>query len=1501
MKMRKVLWMISAIAAIILAIGIGKTAARADVGDDLFAAATWSQGTNYGTVNPSPASRKWAVIPAEAGATYTIIAKKTDWRAYVYPATADDILDSSNYVSVVPGGNGAAVDITAPAGTTEFRVTVYPNPDVTITDELWETFCLQMIKSESPEKETGDLFADAVWNIGSNYGSVNPIANRRYAIIPCETGDTYKFKARSNHWHMYIYPATADGILDSNFWTGFAPTAAGDELVYDVAAFGTTEPTELRITAYHDSPDVNPLSDAFWKTFDMQMFKVETAAPTRTVTTHKADGTTETHEYELWDSTTSLPAPTGEGYEKYYYLNDDVTVSTQGVFTASNQKLYIDLNGHTVKSVADRFYYFGNTGADQPVTLVMANGTIEWAGTPMKNGWGYGFYLNTQNSTAIFDNITFKNGKTEGGTNDYTGFVHLNCATVSAHFFDTDFDNCDGIGGSAISVSAGTAVFNSGEIKGCNATKMSGAIYVNGGTFTMNGGSIYKNAASADRGGAVMCNGGKVNIGGTALIGGSAANANTVTSSYGAGVHMAGGTFTMTGGEISYHTAMYAGANLSLFNAVGNISGGKITNGTLTSASGAHGGANICVYDGAQLTLEGSAIVSDGVNNGSSTFGGNIFARSLNDRSSNVTVKGSAQVLNGQVANGKGGNIAAKTQGGSKHETITIEGNAVIDGGTAKEGGNISFESTGSTFIIKDQAKVSNGESTTCGGNVNFAAAGTIRIEGGTIENGTAATHSGNLRGNGSTFTMSGGMIMGGQTNSTHGGNMTLSGTFTMTGGEITDGTSASHSGNVYHDGTTFTMSGGTISGGTATTYAGNVYIAKAAITISGTAVITGGTAGTYGGNVVIPGGNATFTMNGGEISDGTALTLHGGNMTCGGTFTMTGGTITGGKAEASRAGNIYIAKSFTMSGGTISNGKAKYGGNIVIESASIAMNISGTAVISGGEATTMEKNPETGAVISGYGGNIDTAGPITLKDSAVISGGKAAAYGGNIAFRGANELLIQDNATIIGGTANSNGGNITIAGAGTLKLSGDAVISGGVAETSHGGNIANNSTGSIIVTGGTIANGTAPSGANIYLMNGTADLSNGAVIGGTATDGSSIYLKTGALTMSDVTMNGGLVTADGTLNVTDSMILDAKFNGGTISVTNSDFGNVELGENAAVYFDVLELKQGSALEKFLDGGYYKVEPSAAWIADGCQVFEGTFMKGEEKYNYAVVSAEDLPSFVPVISGTIAEKFGLVLQVNPGHLEGAEAPFIRITRKGVSVDITDYTVEDGKYIFLIEVDPEELGDDLSPSLMLGETVLEARPGYAVVTYVKALAESDQATNDLKTLLADLLEYGAAAQMYFNYKTDALANAAANRWTGYAPSTYTAPATVPDMAYESGSQTVTILGANLWLEDDTVAVQFKGLAPDDATFTLNDQTATATFENGGFVLRTAALKMSEVTDAVFTAKVEKDGTSSSVTYGVANYIVRITANNGNANMKALAERLWAYCTSAKAYH
>ena len=68
--MKKCIWILSAIAVVLIALGLGKTSAKAAVGDDLFAAATWSQGTNYGTPNPAPAARKWAEIPAEAGATY---------------------------------------------------------------------------------------------------------------------------------------------------------------------------------------------------------------------------------------------------------------------------------------------------------------------------------------------------------------------------------------------------------------------------------------------------------------------------------------------------------------------------------------------------------------------------------------------------------------------------------------------------------------------------------------------------------------------------------------------------------------------------------------------------------------------------------------------------------------------------------------------------------------------------------------------------------------------------------------------------------------------------------------------------------------------------------------------------------------------------------------------------------------------------------------------------------------------------------------------------------------------------------------------------------------------------------------------------------------------------------------------------------------------------------------------------------------------------------------
>ncbi|MBR4767352.1 MAG: hypothetical protein IK088_00055, partial [Lachnospiraceae bacterium] len=217
-------------------------------------------------------------------------------------------------------------------------------------------------------------------------------------------------------------------------------------------------------------------------------------------------------------------------------------------------------------------------------------------------------------------------------------------------------------------------------------------------------------------------------------------------------------------------------------------------------------------------------------------------------------------------------------------------------------------------------------------------------------------------------------------------------------------------------------------------------------------------------------------------------------------------------------------------------------------------------------------------------------------------------------------------------------------------------------------------------------------------------------------------------------------------------------------------------------------------------------------------------------------------------------------------------------------------------------DPDEMTLDLQPRLMNGTEEADRRTTpYSAALYVKALAESGLADDSVKTMLADLLEYGAAAQAYYNYRTDDLANDAKYQWTGYQPTDFTAPAATPVSVANVGDG-IRIRSANLWLESDTVAVQFRGIATAGATYTLNGEAAVPSTFGADFVVKAAAIKMGELIDAAYTLVVFDGVNSSTVTYSVATYIANKTSAeyeaSGNQYMLNLAKRLWVYGGSAK---
>lgn len=332
-------------------------------------------------------------------------------------------------------------------------------------------------------------------------------------------------------------------------------------------------------------------------------------------------------------------------------------------------------------------------------------------------------------------------------------------------------------------------------------------------------------------------------------------------------------------------------------------------------------------------------------------------------------------------------------------------------------------------------------------------------------------------------------------------GTLNIFGTGTVTGA-ATEGDAAT----ILVSGGTLNLKGGTYKHtGTLPT----VYLTTGAINMEDGATLTADE-GVTGQNLYMYDG--TFTMNGGEISNGTAT--NGGNIyQYNGKLYIKGGEIKDGTATATTGGgNIYCrVGGLYMSAGTISGGKA-------------APTV--------GEDETVTYN--------GAGGNIRfqymAVNTCTINGTAVITGGFAK-EGGNIFHNGGTKkLTIEGKAQITEGFAEGDGGNIKLlpsvnASENTTAISGSVVISGGEAEYGAGIYVdasteKKDGTEAAVVlnlVGGNYTGGSAINGAFLFQRGGYVNICNGTFTAGNASSkGDLFYLRDGEMLLSGGTMNLG-------------------------------------------------------------------------------------------------------------------------------------------------------------------------------------------------------------------------------------------------------------------------------------------------------------------------------------------------------------------------------------------
>ena len=495
----------------------------------------------------------------------------------------------------------------------------------------------------------------------------------------------------------------------------------------------------------------------------------------------------------------------------------------------------------------------------------------------------------------------------------------------------------------------GSSSFNmyGGGIRDCSGYT-GGVIVSENASFTLAGGMICGNEGG---------DGGAVNVHGTfEMTGGTISYNSAVSGGYGGGVMMNNGAFNLKGGEISFNTAADEdnGGGIGNVNDYLNVEGspvvkGNVEGGSITGSKGSYqlnGGtaSNIRIYAGTPLNISGALTSGAQINVTGSSYSAYPFIAAM--KGAGVTTGASYAGANGYIRSDSPNYITRLNADGN----VTLEKAEVkysLAGDSAEYG-----ESLANAMAILNNS--ASGGTITLLTDVTLTAGQTVGKDAVILGGGHTITRGDS---SGAMFTVD-------------------------SGATLTLGTSVGTD-TLALDGNPAALGGGgsdsiiRVEGGSLIMYGGVVLTDNNVSTGSGN---------NNGGAVYVNGGE--FHMNGGRIQDCYATANGGGVYVSAGSFTLSDGLICGNQAMG--AGGVATAAEgeFTMTGGSISynrgNGYAVNPlGNFTISGGKIEYNIGVAAGGVGGNTVNMNvkgdpaiRNNVAGGLISGSDGTYTISNP---------------------------------------------------------------------------------------------------------------------------------------------------------------------------------------------------------------------------------------------------------------------------------------------------------------------------------------------------------------------------------------------------------------------------------------------------------------------------------------------------------------------------------------------
>ena len=274
-------------------------------------------------------------------------------------------------------------------------------------------------------------------------------------------------------------------------------------------------------------------------------------------------------------------------------------------------------------------------------------------------------------------------------------------------------------------------------------------------------------------------------------------------------------------------------------------------------------------------------------------------------------------------------------------------------------------------------------------------------------------------------------------------------------------------------------------------------------------------------------------------------------------------------------------------------------------------------------------------------------------------------------------------------------------------------------------------------------------------------------------------------------------------------------------------------------------------------------------------------------------------------------------QISGSLLSGGTTAELKVTMNGKTETLSGVEQTDGRYLFTYTgIGPHQMTENIKAELYIDGKLWNTKDNFTVANYCKILLGNPNWTvkKDIETktgrLILDLLQYGAAAQTYQNYKMDCLATKGLDM-DSQKPSDKTP--TPKTLTVTNGSKQLEISSATVVFDSQNhiqIRFKLKGDVTADAvtsTIKINGEavnlSALKNLGDGVYAWTSKGIKATELSSSV-TVEIydnESSTAAASLTYSVDHYATRM-CNKADISdaMKALAQALYHYGVAAAGY-